>query len=64
MAHLIVLSNELEGLHAEPELVLVGRGMEFNSWFHVTPSQRKMIKNKNLALDATIATEQSYLQES
>lgn len=59
-----MLSNELEGLHAEPELVLVGGGMEFNSWVHVTPSHRKMIKDKNLALDTTIATEQSYPQES
>ena len=34
-------ADELEGLHAELELSLVGRGMDFNSRVHITPSQSK-----------------------
>ena len=42
--HLVILTDELEGLHAEPELCLVVRGVSLNSRVHITPYQRKRKK--------------------
>lgn len=51
-------ADELEGLHAELELSLVGGGVDFNSLIHVTPGQsrtQEKDKTQNLCQSASFS---------
>lgn len=57
--YLIVRADELEGLHAELELSLVGGGVDFNSLIHVTPGQsrtQEKDKTQNLCQSAPFSS--------